>query len=401
MSQNLLYLHDLQSASWLQLSRTNQLLNQASHQPLADVPFKQATTVLLPNTDVTLLSTLIPSHQRQRIVQALPYALEEQLATDVDSLHFAVGMQNKTSQQVTAAVISHTRFQAYLDVVQQAGVHAHQFVPDVLAVPLPETGWGLWISDDKALVRSATQQGFGCETTQLTVWLQAAMEDESPAQLVLYRGNEPINLTALHALGIPIVEQVHTDSALAWLAQGLDTQRLNLLQGNYRPQQGQLVQQLWQWRWTALLLLLWGAWSLGQVWWETLQLQEQRQTLNHAINAIYKQTYPQTRRIVNARVQMQQKLNALHAQVSQPAQTTGFLPAFLRLAPVFQQIKEFDIQTIQYRQSQFDLRVQLPNLQVLTRLKQQLQQQQFEVEIQSAQSQNNRVDAHLRLKPMT
>ena len=47
--------------------------------------------VLVPGEEVALHEARVPGHNRQRVLRVVPYALEEELASDVEDLHFALG----------------------------------------------------------------------------------------------------------------------------------------------------------------------------------------------------------------------------------------------------------------------------------------------------------------------
>ena len=46
---------------------------------------------LLPAGDVVTLDAELPARAGAKLLQAVPYALEEQVADDIDDLHFAIG----------------------------------------------------------------------------------------------------------------------------------------------------------------------------------------------------------------------------------------------------------------------------------------------------------------------
>lgn len=56
---------------------------------LADYPV-MSVRVLVPSTDVTFHSLSLPRQSRRQLLQAIPFMLEEQVASDIDQLHFAV-----------------------------------------------------------------------------------------------------------------------------------------------------------------------------------------------------------------------------------------------------------------------------------------------------------------------
>ncbi|MES9978186.1 MAG: type II secretion system protein GspL, partial [Candidatus Thiodiazotropha sp. 6PLUC5] len=49
------------------------------------------TLVLIPAVDILITSVNIPTRNRQRLLQAIPFSLENELTEDIDQLHFAAG----------------------------------------------------------------------------------------------------------------------------------------------------------------------------------------------------------------------------------------------------------------------------------------------------------------------
>ena len=54
--------------------------------------------VVVPARDVLLISAQLPKMNRSRLLQALPFALEEQLIDDVEDLHFAAGVEQANGE---------------------------------------------------------------------------------------------------------------------------------------------------------------------------------------------------------------------------------------------------------------------------------------------------------------
>jgi len=46
--------------------------------------------LIIPNEDVVLTSVKIPSKNKKQLLQAIPFALEENLAEDIEDLHFSI-----------------------------------------------------------------------------------------------------------------------------------------------------------------------------------------------------------------------------------------------------------------------------------------------------------------------
>ena len=388
--------------SWATFDTAGQIIESATHVPVETFPHQnRPPLVLIPSTEVILTQANIPSKQWKRIVQAVPYALEDQLAEDVENLHFALGKRESPQNYIAVAVIAHKQMEAHLQQLSAVGITPTVLIPDVLAVPKPADGWGLLYFDDMVLVRTGLQAGFAIEPDCLGIALHKALiehEEVPPQQIIVFSGTQPATaLTDLHALGIPVTEKTHEQGVLAWLAQGLtENKPLNLLQSDYRPQDK--VATLWRpWRLTAALLVLWGGLLMAKQWGEYQQLSQQRQALNTQIEKIYRDTFPQARKIVNPRVQMEQKLTALRAQQNRTTQEDNFLSVLNQISTPLTRTPGFHLKRIDFRQGRFDVQITVANLQALEYLKQRLSRLGLTVEIQSASSRHGQVESRLRI----
>ena len=81
-------------ASWLIVDSNGARSGPVFTGPIADaLPQAQNRRVvlLLPGAEVGLAEPELPLRGGAKLVQVIPFALEEQLASDVEGLHFAVG----------------------------------------------------------------------------------------------------------------------------------------------------------------------------------------------------------------------------------------------------------------------------------------------------------------------
>jgi len=390
--------------NWARFDKRQQLIDHATQVEFTTISrANEQVVVLVPSTAVLLTQAIVPSKQMRRIRQAVPYALEEQVAADIEELHFALADKPIAGHMATAVVAS-SEMEHWLATLAECDLHPTLLLPDVLAVPLPAEGWGLLVTDAQGLVRTGHYSGFAIELDNLILALQLTMQNESappPTALTLYQSTEaatPTVLTALHGLGIPIRTETHPLGTWHWFQTGLAVAKpLNLLQAAYQPVRSTRRGGWRPWGLTAGLLLGLSVMLIIQQWLEYRALQAQRTALNTEIRQIYQAAFPATRRIVNPRVQMQQQLNTLRQQATQGTETVNFLSLLTQISPVLQQTPNLKIKRLDYRNEQFDLSVTLANLQTLEQLQQQLTAQQFKVTLQNASSRAGQVEARLRI----
>lgn len=396
----LVYCVDHQSCQWARFNRHRQILEVQTQAVLGQLPTDyQNIYVLLPPIIVNLTMVDLPTRQRHRLAQAVPYALEESLTEDVDLLHFALGQQDVKTGQMPVAVIHQPTLQAYLEPFQQQGIQPQVVLPAMLALPRKSNTWSIAYEGNMAWVRTGEQSGFAIESEQLELMLQLALQETSqpPENLNVLTTSATADHIRLHSLGIPVVEEHPSTDLLTELVKGIQPAHpLNLLQGIHRPTDK--TYQIWQpWRGVMVLLGIWGLIVLGAEWLNYQQLQQQRHQLTRQINQLYLQTFPESKRVVNARAQMAQKLNILRQNQGKTA-PVSFLDNLIKITTALQPTPGLALQKLDYRQRTFELQLTVANLQALEQLQQRLKSLKFTVTLQSATSNNQGVVSQLKIK---
>ena len=347
--------------------------------------------VLVPGEEVALHEARVPGHNRQRVLRVIPFALEEQLASDVEDLHFAVG-RTLGDERYPVAVVERRQMDAWAELLRAAGISAHQWVPETLALPRGE-GWGLMLDGERLLVRSDDYAGFACDADSLPIMISLlAGEDRLPETARVY-GSRAVEL-----VGVDVELDSSQLQPLDILARGWSQGPLiDLLQGAYsrREEWGRLLRP---WKATAALLLaglLVGGSGAGLGYYRLTQQQAQ---LQGDIEALYRKTFPTARRIVNPRLQMEQELKKLQRRAG--GTSADFLGMFAETASVVRSAQGISVQGASYRDGRLDLDLQADNLQTLDSLKQALVSGgRVNAEIQSATTdKNQKVQSRIRIE---
>ncbi len=347
--------------------------------------------VFAPSTDVRLTTLKVAARQPSKALQAAPYALEDQLADDVETLHFAVGRYRL--DQWPVAVVAQARMSEWLDLFATYGLRPDSLVPDVLALPAPDAEhYSLLLDGQQVLVRTTVDGGFVCERTDLELCLQIADPDKRKTLRALVPRGEDIDLSVL---GRP-VEPLHGFSApLEALLQNYHPEdAINLLQGQYSQQQDWI--RLWQpWRMVAALLVvaivLSGAIHGVQAW----RLQSALSAQDAANVQRYQQLFPNETRIVDLSAQLEQQAGRLKNAGGQ-----NLLPLLETLARAMQSVPGLKLQTLQYREGALFVGLTGANLELLEQLKSWFTEpRSAALEVQSANSGTDGVQIRIRLSP--
>jgi general secretion pathway protein L len=369
--------------------------------PLAELALRtqgRRVVVFVPGNQVLLASPRLPTRKRQRMLQALPFALEEQLASDVDGLHFALGGE-RADGSVAAAAVAHERMAGWLAQLHEAGIEPERLVADCDALPASRDRWTLLVEPDRWLLRTASAgYVFDAETgpDALALALAEAGEAAPPAlRLIDARdgATPPAALAEALPEGVELATEPLRGGIAGLLAAGADG-AVNLLQGPYGRREA--LSRRWRpWRpaaaMAALVLLLWGVLAFDS--YQTLRGEQAR--LDAEIAAVYRETFPDAQRVVDARAQMEQRLAVLRGAGGQ----SGLAALLEPVAPVLKRTPGLGIQGLRYRENNLELDLTLGDLQALDGLKQALLAAgPLQVEIASASAKEGRVEGRLTIQ---
>ena len=391
-----IYLESAESASWVKLAADGGVKAQGQG-PLAEIDSAgERVIVLVPGEDVLLCQAEVPGQKRRLLAQAVPYALEEQLIDDVEAQHFALGAMS--GDRVNVAVVSHEKMRQWLALLEQAGIEADQIVADVLSLPLPENSWQLLQFNNRLLLRSGEQSGMALDTDTAAFSLKALLAEAGearPARINCqgFAGAE----IALHELGVEL--ELETASGLPVLIMAAaykEQDAINLLQGQYSRRER--ISKYWRpWRAAAALLAVFVVVQFAGGIVDQQRLAAEKTALLAEIEQVYRQAFPEARKVVNAKLQMERALKSMRG--GDASGGDGFTTLLAQAGEEFKQTASLNIQRLSYKNGQLDVALFIADLQQLDQLKQRLvDKARMQVEIQSATAKDDRVEARLRIK---
>ena len=335
---------------------------------------------LVPGSDLIFRRVNLPGKYSRQSAAALPYLLEEQIASDVDDLHLVVlGHQGR---EVDLMAVDKGKMHSWLGWLEQAGLKTLHLLPDVLALPLAADGWSALQLGEEWLVRQGPRQGIVAEESLLAMLLAAQ--------------TEPVTLhchTPIPAMAAGNWQGADPELPMLLLAKGALTCQANLLQGPYRPQT-EYARYWLQWRKVAVLAGVLLLVALVQRGVHLHQLTEQDKALKAEIRQVYTRIFPGETRIVNVRSQMTQ-----HLQQLGQAPQDGVLLLLTELAPVFAEVPGLKPEVLRFDAARGELRLQVtaPGFTEIERFRE-LAGKRFEVQQGEVRSTEGKVEGALVLK---
>ena len=165
-------------ASWLIVDANGARSGPVQSGPVGDalgIAQGRRVVLLLPGSEITLAEPELPVRGGARVAQAVPFALEEQLASDVEALHFAIGTRAAGAVGTPVAVVSRSLLERWLRECEAAGLAVSAAFADSAAVPAIGAGCTLLLDDALLYVRRADSLPYVLDAEPLQGALELAL----------------------------------------------------------------------------------------------------------------------------------------------------------------------------------------------------------------------------------
>ena len=391
-------------ASWLIVDGNGARSGPVQSGPVADALGSaqgRRVVVLLPGSEITLAEPELPVRGSARIAQAVPFALEEHLASDVEALHFAVGARPAGAVGTPVAVVSRSTFERWLAQCDAAGLELSTAYADTAAVPTAGAGCTLLLDGSQLYVRRPDSLPYLLDAEPLGAALELALpgpaaEGEAGEHVTFYTSTAEYErqrelIEGLRSRTATLQVKLLPDGPLPLLAtQAVNDAGVNLLQGPYAPRSS-LRTRIREWRLPAALaaaVVLVFVGSHAALWWKQSRVER---ALDAQIAEIFAQALP-GQPVVDPRAQMQGALGAGGAAGG------GLLPAMSVIAQAMAQAPEARLRSVSFRNNVIELNLTAPSIETLDGIKQGMNRDGITAEIQSANPNGPVVDGRLQLR---
>jgi general secretion pathway protein L len=352
----------------------------------------QRLIVFVPGSAIRLAYVDVPARQTAKVLQAAPYLLEEQLAEDVDLLHFAIGPRVE-GRGYPVAVVSRERMEGWLTPFRAAALRPEALIPDLLALPWSDDSnrFSALVESGQVLLRTEAWAGLCCDFEDLHTLLDWANPAKSAILKLLIPGDQAPDFTGLDW---PLELLPGYRTPLEALCRHLDPDHsINLLQGAY-SQKADVGRMLRPWRYAAAAVMLWLLIAASTYALSTWSLSRELKALETANLDRFQALFPNETRIVDLGAQLNQQISLL-----QGSGAAGGLFGLLESASrALQENAGFRLQSLQYRDGSLYLALTGSELQALESLREWFAGQPgLGLEVQSANAGSDGVQIRLRV----
>jgi general secretion pathway protein L len=323
----------------------------------------QRCVAVVPGEQVNTRTITIPVRSRQKLMAAIPFAIEDSLISRVDDLHFTL-LNARADNQVTFAYVSRDLMGFWQKQVQQAGISLSAVIPDYLLLPhASPTSAVISISESgQVLLRSGLCKGAVTDRQNLSAWL-----NELDKEITVFADPKAVEqLPELQAKKITVAD---IGSRLVdWLSQDLPEHDAVLLSGEFAQgsSKSSLLKKYWP---AAAMILLAGFIKLGSDIAELVWLQKTQTQIEQNTQSLYQELFPGSKLLAGrARVQTRNKLMTLQAG----AGGNDFTYLLVTTSGLLKN-QQVNVEEVDYREGRLITVLTLNDFAHLDRIKQRLQ----------------------------
>ena len=396
----------------------------ARRSPPVTGPLEEARTdvgerkviVLVPSTEVLTTTVDIPVKGGSKLQAALPYALEEFLADDVDKLHFAAGAR-RASGRVPVSVVGKAKLRGWLDRLSEAGIRAGSIVAEHYGLARIPGTISMLIADGQILINDGGDVELAMQDVSPGDALAAigALDGDGAASVDAHGGSQGLPLPRhvlvycepgdderyehdwiairheLDSLDINLLPDGVTPRLAVTVATGAG---INLLQGEFASK-SEYAGLLRPWKYAAVLLLALVGIGMAAKATDYVALKRQESALREQFQAAYREIAPGSAEVRDPAA----VVASLKARTGRSETPQVFLSSLTNLSRALRTNDSARVEAISYRAGVVDVRLNAPNVTTLDNIQRMVGEGgRFSASIQSTDQVGDRVNSRLQIE---
>jgi general secretion pathway protein L len=385
----------LQDCNWLRFNERTPV-GQARPGALTDILAEAVSSrlvLILPAASVVLHKVTIVAKSRNQIAAALPYALEDELASDIEQMHFAYRTLDKQRGEQLVAVVDRDLVQRLHSLITRYRFESVLLLPQMLMVPLEADSWTLFVQREQALLKKDLSHGYAMDVVAMPELLTTERElykqqhdSESAPELNIYNFSPDQEVEGGSHLG-------GDSEALAVMARyWLDNpdNDINLFQGEYqivRPMRDLLR----QWSMAAGIAVIALVIYLMNVAVDNYLLARERDGLDASMQSLYETIFNE-KPAGNPADNMRKKLVSLG---SESGDSNNFISVMLMSGKEFLADSQTSITRLRYAENGIEVDLETTSIEQLEKLQQKLIAASVNAELKAVSNDNGKVRGRL------
>lgn len=381
------------SESQKEVIASGELADRSALPELSTYADNRRTIVLVSAQSLVLTDVEVPAGASRQFEAMLPYVLEDELAQDVEQLHFVV--LSKADGRAQVCAVERQFLQTTLNELRELGCQVHQVLPDVLALPNTD-GISAVELNGQWLLKKSDYSGMSIEADWLNLIAQSdwVKQEDDFLTLTAY--------SALPELALREEQNWHNGEpklVMQLLAEQAVTSKVNLLTGSFKPKSS--FSRHWKvWQKVAIAAVFLMAVIVVDNVLKVQRYETQAAAYRAESERIFRQSLPGKTKIPTVSY-LKREMEREASRLSGGADSNALLPLMVKLPPLLKQVPGLNLTSFKFDERRNEVRLQAQSKDFQTFEKAAaLLNDQFEVEQGQLNRSGSNVNGSFVLKPL-
>jgi general secretion pathway protein L len=356
---------------------------------------------VVPSSDVLMTEVELPQKSGVRAQQVAPYALEEQLAADIETLHFAVGSRNPQTGRTPVAVVTRALMEQWLAALNAEGLAPAVICGEAALLPDNPGHTVIMLDGDTLSVRRAGQMPLALPAADMAAAIEASFGPELAVDNLIFYATpqdwhrHSSEAEALRGRCASLKVQLLNAGPLPLLAPQLAAGHfVNLLAGDFALKHS-FGGDWRRWRLAALLAVALFAVHIAGLSLELVQQHRSERALDEAIGTVARRALPGDPGTGAVRSRVEQRLLAAQGQSG----GSGLLSGLAALAQALGGVNGASVQGLSFRDGGLDLKLKASDAASLERVDQALRHGGWQAELTSGTAAGSAYEGRIQMRP--
>ena len=343
--------------------------------------------VFIPAADISIIKIYQPHLKNitSKTTEPLLYAIEHQLAEDIDNIILTLLEADKTAGYYTVAICHKTVIDNYFMLLEKLNYLPAVLMPDIFMLPCPaaaadRNSWSIYAAEDNLIVRTGIYEGFAVEKENFSLYLESIVRRAETLENTLSQqflagiiyNSDRLKLNSDQSLlgeterleiklerpyeyrNISLLELIsQTNSVLP---------DINLLEHHPENVAFSRTRRLKKWTFTGLLAGIVLLVLILSHLTEYIYLKDKSSKAEAQIKEIYYQLYPHAQEIVSPKARMLQDLK------NADSGKDSFWGVLIKIGQALNAQPSVELRSLRFENDQFQLMISAQNVEALETL---------------------------------
>ena len=255
-------------SEWVTIDSYGKQISEIESGNLNDISEEDKTNtliVLTPATDSLLTFIDLPIKSNSKLKKAIPYALEDQIASDIKDIHFGF-VKPKKGKLIGVAAISKSELNDYKNLLLTHNIQPHVITSEIHGVPIIEKTITLLIESSRVYINNGLNKAYALDGMDIMESVNLIDTEKNITNVQIYLSENNQDLIAqsekLRDSYNTVDVKILAKGLLQKLSHNiLNANYINFLQGEHAPKI-HIKKYFKPWRYATLLVIIFFALSL-------------------------------------------------------------------------------------------------------------------------------------------